>query len=80
MIDIMDTKKTITVQAVINAPVDKVWNLWTTPGHITKWNNASDDWHAHRQKMIYGWVKNFFTEWRQKMAALALTLSVYMTK
>ena len=43
---IMETKKTITVQAVINAPVDKVWNLWTTPGHITKWNNASDDWHT----------------------------------
>jgi uncharacterized protein YndB with AHSA1/START domain len=48
MINIMDTKKTITVQAVINAPVEKVWNLWTTPGHITKWNNASGDWHTPR--------------------------------
>lgn len=44
----MDTKKTITVQAVINSPVENVWNLWTTPGHITKWNNASDDWHTPR--------------------------------
>ncbi|HXV45080.1 MAG TPA: SRPBCC domain-containing protein [Nitrososphaera sp.] len=44
----MDTKKTITVQAVINAPVEKVWKLWTTPEHITKWNNASDDWHTPR--------------------------------
>jgi uncharacterized protein YndB with AHSA1/START domain len=48
MINIIDTKKTITVQAVINAPVEKVWNLWTTPRHITKWNNASDDWHTPR--------------------------------
>jgi uncharacterized protein YndB with AHSA1/START domain len=46
IINIMDTKKTITVQAVINALVEKVWNLWTTPGHITKWNNVSDDWHT----------------------------------
>lgn len=36
----------ITVQATINAPVDKVWRLWTTPQHITKWNNANDEWHT----------------------------------
>ena len=40
-------KKTkITVEATINAPVEKVWKLWTDPGHIVKWNNASDDWHT----------------------------------
>jgi uncharacterized protein YndB with AHSA1/START domain len=44
----MDAKKTITVQAVINAPVKKVWKLWTSPEHITKWNYASSDWHAPR--------------------------------
>jgi len=44
----METKETITVQAIIKAPVEKVWNLWTTPAHITKWNNASDDWHTPR--------------------------------
>jgi len=44
----METKKTITVQAVINAPIDKVWTFWTTPDHVTKWNNASDDWHTPR--------------------------------
>jgi uncharacterized protein YndB with AHSA1/START domain len=48
MINAMDTKKTITVQAVINAPVEKVWSFWITPGHITKWNNASSDWHTPR--------------------------------
>lgn len=44
----MDAKKAITVQTVINAPVERVWKLWTTPEHITKWNNASDDWHTPR--------------------------------
>lgn len=36
----------VTVQAVIQAPIDKVWSYWTEPEHITKWNQASDDWHA----------------------------------
>ena len=44
----MDTKKAITVQAVVNAPVEKVWEYWTAPGHIMQWNNASDDWHTPR--------------------------------
>lgn len=41
------TKPTrVTIQAVIQAPVDKVWTYWTEPEHITKWNQASDDWHS----------------------------------
>jgi len=38
-------KKTIiTVSALISAPVEKVWDLWTGPKHIMQWNNASEDW------------------------------------
>ena len=44
----MDEKKTITVQAVINAPVGQVWKLYTEPEHVFKWNNASNDWHTPR--------------------------------
>ena len=36
----------ITVETTINAPIEKVWEYWTEPEHITKWNNASDDWHT----------------------------------
>lgn len=39
-------KTSITVQATVNAPVEKVWNSWIKPEHITQWNNASDDWHT----------------------------------
>lgn len=39
-------KAIITVEALINAPVAKVWKFWTDPKHIIKWNNASDDWHT----------------------------------
>lgn len=37
---------TITVTTSINAPIEKVWNYWTAPEHITKWNNTSDEWHT----------------------------------
>jgi uncharacterized protein YndB with AHSA1/START domain len=41
-------KTSITIQNIVNAPVEKVWDFWTSPEHITKWNNASDDWHTPR--------------------------------
>ena len=44
----MDEKKTITVQADINAPVEQVLKLYTEPEHVMKWNNASNDWHTPR--------------------------------
>lgn len=37
---------TITVQAIIHAPVERVWAYWTDPEHIKLWNSASDDWHT----------------------------------
>ena len=40
------TKTSITVETLVNAPVEKVWKLWNDPAHITKWCQASDDWHA----------------------------------
>jgi uncharacterized protein YndB with AHSA1/START domain len=39
-------KTVITVENTINAPVQKVWDYWTKPEHVTKWNHASDDWHS----------------------------------
>jgi uncharacterized protein YndB with AHSA1/START domain len=36
----------ITVEAIIYAPLEKVWEYWTNPEHIVHWNNASDDWHT----------------------------------
>ncbi len=39
-------KTVIKVEATINAPVEKVWEYWTKPEHITQWNNASDEWHT----------------------------------
>jgi uncharacterized protein YndB with AHSA1/START domain len=40
--------ESITIQTVVKAPEGKVWQLWTEPRHITKWNAASEDWHTPR--------------------------------
>jgi len=46
----METKEKtrITVETTLNVPVQKVWEFWTSPKHITQWNHASDDWHSPR--------------------------------
>ena len=36
----------ITVQATIDADLTTVWNSYTNPEHITKWNFASEDWQC----------------------------------
>lgn len=39
-------KPVITVQVSIAAPVEKVWEYFSDPVHIVKWNSASEDWHT----------------------------------
>jgi uncharacterized protein YndB with AHSA1/START domain len=36
----------ITIEKLINAPIEAVWRAWTTPDDITQWNAASADWHT----------------------------------
>lgn len=39
-------KKTITIDSTVNAGADRIWEYWTKPEHITRWNSASDEWHT----------------------------------
>jgi uncharacterized protein YndB with AHSA1/START domain len=43
-------KTSITVETLVKSPVEKVWKYWSAPEHITKWNNASEDWHTPRSE------------------------------
>jgi uncharacterized protein YndB with AHSA1/START domain len=45
-VNMKETAPPIRIQATINAPLAKVWEYWTTPTHIMKWNHASDDWYT----------------------------------
>jgi len=40
------TRTAITVETTVQAPVEKVWQYWSLPEHITQWCQASPDWHA----------------------------------
>lgn len=42
----LSERNCITITTKINAPIEKVWNYWNEPEHITKWCAASDDWHT----------------------------------
>ncbi|WP_134700709.1 SRPBCC family protein [Ammoniphilus sp. YIM 78166] len=42
----METKETITVETTVHTPVNKVWEYWTEPQHITNWYFATTEWHA----------------------------------
>lgn len=41
----------ITVEGMAHASIDMVWEYYTEPQHIVKWNHASDDWCSP-------WAKN----------------------
>lgn len=36
----------ITIEVTVKSSLETVWDCWTKPEHITKWNQASDDWHT----------------------------------
>ncbi len=38
----------ITVETLVKAGLDAVWDAWNNPDDIKQWNNASDDWHTTR--------------------------------
>jgi uncharacterized protein YndB with AHSA1/START domain len=75
----MGEKKTSTIKALINAPVEQVWKLYTEPEHVMKWNNASNDWHTPRAENDVKAGGKFLIEWKQKMVAPDLTLRELMS-
>lgn len=65
----------VTVQAVIQAPVEKVWKYWTEPDHITKWNQATDDWHAPRAENDLRVGGKFLTRMEAKDGSMGFDFS-----
>jgi uncharacterized protein YndB with AHSA1/START domain len=62
----MTHKETITIEILVNAPIEKVWEFWTKPEHITKWNNASEDWHTTRAENDLGIGGKFLSRMEAK--------------
>ena len=41
-----NNRELIEISTHVTADLDHVWNCWTKPDHITKWNFAADSWHC----------------------------------
>ncbi len=41
----------IAIEVDVAAPIEKVWQAWTTPADIEQWNAASDDWSCPSAKI-----------------------------
>jgi uncharacterized protein YndB with AHSA1/START domain len=42
--------KPITIETIIHADIQKVWQYWNEPAHITRWCHASDDWECPKSE------------------------------
>lgn len=40
----------ITVESVVTAPIELVWDIYNNPEDIQQWNTASSDWHTVNSK------------------------------
>jgi uncharacterized protein YndB with AHSA1/START domain len=36
----------ITIETVVKAALNKVWDAWNNPEDIKRWNSAQEDWHT----------------------------------
>ena len=52
----MEQVKRITINATVNAPIEKVWKAWNTPANIMQWNTADPGWHcpASENNLVVG--------------------------
>ena len=42
----MNSLPIISVSTIVKVPIALVWEYWTKPERIVKWNHASGDWHC----------------------------------
>ncbi|NIG53377.1 SRPBCC family protein [Chitinophaga sp. Cy-1792] len=38
----------LSIETIVNAPIEKIWKMWSDPNDIIQWNTASEDWHTPR--------------------------------
>lgn len=43
----------ITVETLVKAPLNRVWQAYITPQDIIQWNTASEDWHTTQSSVEF---------------------------
>jgi len=58
----------ISIETIINAPLDLVWSSWITPEDITNWNFATNDWVCPKAQisLVVGGKFNYRMEAKDK--------------
>jgi uncharacterized protein YndB with AHSA1/START domain len=41
----------ITVETLVEAELNNVWDAWNTPADIEQWNTAQEDWHTTESRV-----------------------------
>lgn len=70
----------ITVETIVNAPIETVWNAYNSPEHIVKWNAASDDWHTTSSKVDLRVGGNFSSRMEAKDGSFGFDFAGTYTK
>ena len=70
----------ITVETIVNAPIETVWNAYNSPEHILKWNAASDDWHTTSSKVDLRVGGNFSSRMEAKDGSFGFDFAGTYTK
>lgn len=71
----MSNFEKITIEAVVKKNSSDIWTLWTQPEHITKWNQASDDWHSPRAENDLRVGGRFLTRMEAKDGSMGFDFS-----
>jgi uncharacterized protein YndB with AHSA1/START domain len=70
----------ITVEALVNAPIEEVWRAWTTPDDIKQWNTASEDWHTTRASVDLRVGGSFSSRMEAKAGSMGFDFAGTYTK
>lgn len=73
-------RTTITIEAIVDAPLKKVWQQWTDPKQIVRWNNASADWHTTRAENDLKEGGRFLSRMEAKDGSVGFNFSGQYTK
>lgn len=70
----------VTVESLVNAPVAKVWQAYTTPADIVQWNAASADWHTTQSSVDLRVGGNFSSRMEAKDGSFGFDFAGTYTK
>lgn len=65
----------ITIEQTVHAPIEKVWDFWSSPEHIVRWNAASDDWHTTKASNDLMVGRNFTNRMEAKDGSMGFDIS-----